>query len=101
MKFSRIVIPVKNSNKNIYSVYEYEKIMIIYILRKVRFSIQSIHEFFKNTHYKIPSEFFKSIYKDEETICQTNEYIKFLDKHIEKARKVIKELQNRISNPPL
>ncbi|MCC5909401.1 MAG: MerR family transcriptional regulator [Clostridiaceae bacterium] len=96
-----IVSSTKKSNRNIYSVYEYEKIMIIYILRKAGFSLQSIYEFFNNTHYKIPSDFFKEIYKDEETICQTNEWIKFLDKHIDKSKEIIKELKNKICNPPL
>ncbi len=98
---SGLVTSVKNGNKNRYAAYEFEKIMIIYMLRKAGFSIQSLYMFFHNTQCKTPLEFFKEIYKDEETICQTNEWINFLDKHIEKAEKVIAVLKNKISNPPL
>lgn len=94
-----LISSIKIKNKNQYSVYEYEKVMIIYLLRKAGFSIQSLYEFFNRSHYEIPSNFFKEIYKDDETICQTNEWMNFLDKHIEKAKKIMKILENRIHHP--
>lgn len=97
----RILHSVKKNNRNTYTVYDYEKIMIIYILRKVKLSIQSIYAFFNNPQNEVPSDFFKEIYKNNDTICQTNEWIKFLDRHIEKSEKLIHQLKNKISNPPL
>lgn len=87
----------KHKNNRIeYTIYDYEKIVVIRLLRKAGFSISSIYELFNHNQNILPSEFFNKIYNSRETICATDNWITHLNQHIDRAKSLIKAIKEKI-----
>src|SRR6056297_277296 len=93
---------VSENRRRFYNRFDFEKVQIIRLLRKQGFSIASLYELFNNADEKEPpSVFLEKIYKNTFTVCESDEWMNFLQAHLTRADQIIVFIKNRLNATPL
>src|SRR6056297_38727 len=90
---------ISEKRRRVYNRFDFEKVQIIRLLRKQGFSIASLYELFNNAdENEAPSVFLEKIYKNTFTVCESDEWMNFLQAHLTRADQIIVVIKNRIKD---
>ncbi|MFW6263755.1 MAG: MerR family transcriptional regulator [Thermotogota bacterium] len=90
---------ISEKRRRVYNRFDFEKVQIIRLLRKQGFSIASLYELFNNADENgAPSVFLEKIYKNTYTVCESDEWMNFLQSHLNRADQIIVFIKNRIKD---
>lgn len=85
-----------NSGKIIYEKWQYDLISVIRLLRKSGISLPSLHDYFNYNHLEKPSDFLLGLYKNNETVCKTTDWLAHLNDHYDRCCRAFKYIDETL-----